>query len=133
MAQVILNNKTYTIDDNVLDAMRRKLKEHLSTSMSGSGAVVQFDGVDYNVDSVKLQTATSSLRDHLTHMAGSGASIQLAGQTYYVDSELLSSAVEVLDTALNEMAPDSNITLVSLDNYILTDSEGLVLIPEEDN
>ena len=65
---ISFNGRTYAVDKSVLTEATTDLKAHLSTAMSGEGAVVTLDGLTYNVDAEKLSEAHSDLFTHVvTH------------------------------------------------------------------
>lgn len=137
MAKLILifNNTEYQIDDAVLDSATASLKSHLSTVMNGTGSTINLDGVAYNVDSTKLSTAMTDFISHLGTSAGNGAKVVVGGIEYSIDSTKVESATSWLDAAFDDLLeekPDGNvIRLLSSDNLILKDVNGLYLIVKE--
>ena len=64
------NGTDYSIDESVLSQTKTDLKNHLSTTMNGSGATINFDGVAYSIDSTKLSAAVSNLEDAIASLIG---------------------------------------------------------------
>ena len=99
MAKIILNNKEFNIDDAVIASISEGLKNHLLTTMAGSGATITLDGVTYNVDSTKLATAKNAFVSHLGTISGEGSKVTINGVEYSVDSTKLQGAMSELGTA----------------------------------
>ena len=126
MAKIILNNKEFNIDDAVIASISEGLKNHLLTTMAGSGATITLDGVTYNVDSTKLATAKNDFVAHLETIAGEGAKVVIGGVEYGIDATKIGGAMSELGTAFGELEngvsgetfniTDENATLVSEDN-----------------
>lgn len=90
------NNADYSIDESVLANVTNDLKQHLSTTLSGSGATIQLGGVTYNIDSTKLSTAANNFITYLGTIAGSGKKVVINGIEYSVDANKVGSAVSGL-------------------------------------
>lgn len=105
---IILNNKTYSIDESVLASAAAELKAHLSTVMNGSGATINLGGVTYNVDSAKLSTATNEFVSHLGTIAGEGKKIVVGGVEFSVDSTKIQSAFDGFSAALDDLESGFN-------------------------
>lgn len=133
---ISFNNKNYSIDETSLSAPTSALKSHLSTVMNGTGAVVVFDGASYNVDFEKIEVATSEFVTHLRTIAGNGYNVVVDGIEYNIDPTKVQDAIVELEAVLNNLnAPTTNgdgVKLLSLDNLILKDLNGLFLLAEED-
>lgn len=98
------NNKTYEIEESSFASAAAELQSHLSTTMSGSGATINFGGVGYSVDSTKLSAAKNVFVSHLGTISGSGAKIVVGGVEYSIDSNKLSSVISSLETALSDLS-----------------------------
>lgn len=98
--KIILNSKEYLIDESILSSASNELKEHMSTVMNGSGAVINLDGVPYNIDITKLSTATNNFVSHLGTIAGSGSKVTVGGTEYGIDSTKLTCAISDLEAFL---------------------------------
>lgn len=132
---IVFNDTNYSIDDSSLSATVASLQHHLSTVMNGSGAVINLNGTSYDVDSAKLSTATNDFVSHLENIPGSGLKVVVDGVEYSVDLDKVQSAIFELDTVLGNLSnltPDG-VGLLSSDNLILKDSNGLFLIAKLDN
>ena len=133
---IIFNNKNYSIDDASLSAASAALKSHMSTVMSGTGASVNLDGVVYNIDSAKLSIEKDNFVSHLKTIAGSDYKIVIDGIEYGIDSAKVQDAIAEIEAVLNGLqsgdVEESVTRLLSLDNYILQDINGLYLVAQED-
>lgn len=101
------NNADYSIDESALADATSSLEQHLSSTMSGSGATINLGGTAYNIDSSKLATATSDFVSHLGKIAGNGAEIVINGAKYSVDYTKLSGALSELGTAFDNLSGGS--------------------------
>ena len=101
--KIHLNGTDYNIDESALADVINNLKTHFSTTMSGTGASIEFDDATYNIDAAKLSTATSNFISHLGTIAGSGEKVVVNGVEYGVDSSKISGALTNLTTALENM------------------------------
>ena len=72
---ISLNGSNYPIDTEVLAQVKTDIAQHLSSSMSGSGATIKLGDTTYNIDSTKLSTARTDFVDHLGTISGEGASV----------------------------------------------------------
>jgi hypothetical protein len=70
MLNIHFNNTSYNISEAALNAASERIKTHLSTTMSGSGATITLGGTSYSIDATKLSTATNSFVSHLGTIAG---------------------------------------------------------------
>lgn len=133
---IIFNNKNYSIDDASLSVATAALKSHLSTVMSGTGASVNLDGVAYNIDSAKLSIEKNNFVSHLKTIEGSDYKIVIDGIEYGIDSAKVQDATAEIEAVLNGLqsgdVEESVTRLLSLDNYILQDINGLYLVAQED-
>ena len=123
MAKIYIkfNNKDYSIDESSFAVASAELKQHLSTTMSGSGSTITFDGISYNIDSAKLATATNDLVSHLGKIAGSGSKVIIGGIEYPFDSNKTHGAISDLEAVLGNLNnPDEEVDIVIvLDEAIL--------------
>lgn len=116
---IIFNSSTYSIDESAFAEAAAKLKNHLSTNMSGAGTTINFGGVSYNIDSSKLSTATSDFVTHLGKIAGNGSKVIIGGVEYPFDISQVQGAISDLETVLGNLNnPDVDIVIV-LDEAIL--------------
>lgn len=97
------NNKNYSVDEQSLSSASNSLKSHLSTTMSGSGATINFGGTTYNVDSAKLLAATNDFISHLGTVAGNGYKVIVNGVEYSVGSDKVAGAVSDLEIVLGNL------------------------------
>ncbi len=97
---ISFNNTNYSVDESSLSAATAELRTHLSTTMSGSGAVINLGGTAYNVDSAKLTTATNDFISHLGKISGSGHKVVVGGVEYGIDSTKLTSAISDIEAIL---------------------------------
>lgn len=118
---ITFNNKAYSIDESSLAETASELQRHLSTTMSGSGSMINFGGVSYNIDSSKLANATSDLVSHLSKIAGNGLKVIIGEVEYSIDSNKVNNAIFDLETVLGNLNnPDDVIDVVIiLDKAIL--------------
>ena len=66
---------------------------------------ILFDNTDYNIDESSLDSATNTLKSHLSNvMSGSGAVINLGGTLYNVDSTKLTTATNDFVSHLGKIA-----------------------------
>ena len=139
MAKKILkfNNIEYEIDDAMLAPATTNLQSHFLTVMNGEGATINLGEAAYNVDYIKLATATNAFVSHLETIAGSGTKVSVNGVEYLVDTAKIQDAIIELETTLGELnnpTPDSeSVILLSYDNFILIDSNGIYITIKEDN
>ena len=99
MSNIIFNNKNYSIDDSFLSIHSNDLKQHLSTVMNGTGAIIKLGDVAYNVDATKLATAKSAFIQHLGAIAGNGYKVIIGGVEYNIDASKVANAITGLDAA----------------------------------
>lgn len=97
---IVFNNNTYSIDDSALSTASAALRNHLSTVMNGSGAVVTLNGTSYNIDSAKLSAATTNFVSHLGTIAGSGYKVVVGGNEYKISSAKMTDAIGEIETVL---------------------------------
>lgn len=93
----------YSIEESSIAEAVDEFQNHLSTTMSGSGSVINFGGTAYNVDSAKLSSATSDFIVHLGNIAGNGLKVTIDGVEYHFDPTKVSDAVSSLTTALEKL------------------------------
>lgn len=101
--KIPFNNKNYSVDEQSLSSASDSLKSHLSTTMSGSGATINFGGTSYNVDSAKLLAATNDFISHLGIVAGNGYKVVVNGTEYSVGSDKVAGAVSDLEIVLGDL------------------------------
>lgn len=106
--KISFNGKTYAIDKSDLAEASSDLKAHLSTAMSGDGAVVTLDGLTYNVDSEKLSGGRAELANYI--LANIGAS----------DDEDIASYVKLGDTSYSIGKTKANNTFTTLESAFST-------------
>lgn len=97
------NNTDYSIDESSLATPTAELKSHLSTAMSGTGAMINLGGVEYSIDSEKLSTARDGFVSRLGAIAGSDSKIVVGGAEYGIDANKVSGAVTGLHATLGEL------------------------------
>lgn len=71
--KIPFNGTTFNIEESTLSEAKAILQNHLSSNMSGSGAVIKLGGVSYNIDSSKLNAAGDIFAAYLDETSG-GAS-----------------------------------------------------------
>jgi hypothetical protein len=118
---IVFNNTTYSIDESSLSAATAELRQHLSTTMSGSGSVITLGGISYNVDSAKLSSATRDLVSHLGTIAGNGSKVVIGGVEYPFDTTMVHGAISDLENIFSNLNnPDDVVDIVIvLDEGIL--------------
>jgi hypothetical protein len=70
MAKIKLNNNEYPIPNSVLAPITADFVAHLDT-IAGSGMKVVVGGVEYGIDSTKVQGAVSELSELLNALSSS--------------------------------------------------------------
>lgn len=111
---ILFDNKNYNIDESAFSSASAKLKNHLSTIMNGSGAVINIGGIPYNVDSAKLTTAMNAFTTHLGTISGSGSKLVVNGVQYNINSAKLSDAITELHNVLGGLHSDGGETTTSI-------------------
>lgn len=101
---IVFNGTDYFIDDASLSAAVAELKSHLSTTMGGTGAVINLGGIAYNVDATKLSDATNVFTSYLNTIKGNGHKVVIGGVEYGIDSTKVAGAVSELNTAFGNLA-----------------------------
>lgn len=109
---ITLNNETYQIDEASLADAAASLKSHLSTVMNGEGATIRFDGIDYSIDSSKLDLAKNTLISHLVAIVGEGEKISINGVWYSVNSSTIGSIIAELKNVFGSLASGTGSNLV---------------------
>ena len=105
---ISFDNKNYSIDDASLSSATTALRQHLSTTMNGTGATIGLGGTNYNIDSTKLSTATNAFVSHLGTIAGDGHKVVVNGREYGIDSAKVQGAIAKLNTAFGNLSnPDA--------------------------
>ena len=100
---ISFNNKTFNFEESVLSEAKSALKEHLLSTMSGSGATLNLDGTTYNIDSTKLALATSDFTTHLRSMTGDGPKISVGGIEFSVDSTKINKVMLGLSNHFDDL------------------------------
>lgn len=118
---ITFDNTNYQIDESSFAEATAELRQHLSTTMSGSGATVTLGGISYNIDSAKLSSATNDFITHLGSIAGSGSKVVVGGTEYSFSSAKVKDAVSTLKTIFGNLHnPDEEVDIVIvLDEAIL--------------
>ena len=110
---IAFNDANYSVNESALSEAAAELRQHLSTTMSGSGATVTLGGVSYSIDSTKLSSATSEFVSHLRTIAGSGSKVVVGGVEYPFDIMQVQDAVSDLETVLGNLHnPDEVVDIV---------------------
>lgn len=134
--KIPFNGTDYFIDESAFAAAITDLQSHFTTSMSGSGAVINLGGNKYNIDATKLTNARNKFTTHLGTIAGEGNKVVINGVEYSVDSIKISDAISELETVLGNLhdptLEDDSVRLLSSDNLILKDCNGIYLTIKED-
>lgn len=104
---IFFNNKDYLIDESAFSSASNQLKSHLLNVMNGSGAVINFGGTSYNVDSTKLSKVRNDFVSHLGTISGNGSKVSVNGIEYNVDSSKIASVVSELETVFGSLESDS--------------------------
>lgn len=130
---ISFNNKNFNIDESILSEAKAALKEHLLSTMNGTGATVVFDGVTYNIDYTKLLAAEEAFANYLDTISGEAPEeerLEGDGSEYYT---LAPTALSFRSTApLNELQ-EVRINGVTVDpaNYTLEEGSTIVTFPIE--
>jgi len=120
---VYFNDKNYFIDESSFFEPFVELKQHLSTTMNGSGSVINFGGSSYNVDSEKLSDTMNEFISHLGKISGSGYKVVVNGIEYNIDSTKLQKAISDLEAVLSNLNnPDDVVNIIILDESTLDQS-----------
>lgn len=120
------NDVDYSIDESSFAEAFAELQRHLSTNMNGSGSVINFGGISYNVDSAKLSSATNDFVSHLGKIAGSGSKVVIGGVEYSLDSAKVQGAVSELENILGDLNnPDEDVDIVIVLDEAILDSHVL--------
>lgn len=102
---IYFDGTNYSIEESEIAETLTALKEHLSSTMSGEGATINLGGVEYNIDSAKLETAKSDFISHLGTIEGEGSKVNIGGIEYSVDN----SKIENVFGKLKEMFDSLNV------------------------
>ena len=105
---IVFNDINYSIDESSFATASAELQRHLSTTMSGSGSVINFGGISYNIDSTKLSSAASDLVSHLGTISGSSSKVTIGGTEYGIDFGKLSGAVADIEAVLGSLNSGDN-------------------------
>jgi hypothetical protein len=132
---VFFDGTDYLVDDSLLATVKDALKTHFSSTLAGSGAVINFGGVNYNIDSTKLGTARTDLVNHLGTISGSGRKVKVGSVEYGIDAGKMSAAKSELSRVLNDLElgnSEKSVMIVTEDGYIVTDKNENILTIKED-
>lgn len=128
------NNTNYSIDEASLSTASAALRNHLSTVMNGSGAVINLGGTSYNIDSTKLSAATNAFVSHLGTIAGGSDTLYWDGNTEglayvqvdeFITMYKISDVVPTLDDIAKGGKCVSSFGTISFENYF--DAEGIIV------
>ncbi|MBQ2005988.1 MAG: hypothetical protein II205_00290, partial [Bacteroidales bacterium] len=130
---IVFNNTSYQIDESSLYASTADLRTHLSTTMSGTGATIDFGGVSYNIDAAKLSAEENKFAAYLSTIGGSVPDtpeqerLEGDGAEYYT---LAPTALSFRSTApLNEFQEVKvNGEVVDPSNYTLEEGSTIVTL-----
>ena len=130
---IVLNNKTYEIEESALTATTTALKQYFSSTMSGTGATISFGGVVYNIDSTKLSAVEDSVAAYLTTLTGETPEeerLEGDGQEFYT---MAPSTLSFRSTApLNELQDvQINGQTVDPSNYELEEGSTIVKLKHD--
>ena len=122
---IVFDNKDYSVDESSFAVASAALKSHLQNVMNGSGAVINLDGVEYNIDSSKLSSAKNDFTSHLQTISGNGHKVVIDGVEFSVDSTKVASAISDLHTVLGALnsgdSSDDSDEVIILDEATLED------------
>ena len=113
---ISFDSKNYIIDDSFIASDVADLKSHLSTVMNGSGAVINFGGTSYNVDSTKLLNIKNDFVSHIGTISGNGYKVVVDGVEYSVDPNKVQNAISELCTNLDSLTLENTYAI----NYYST-------------
>lgn len=68
--KIPFNGTSFNIEESTLSEAKSILQSHLSSNMTGSGAVIKLGGVSYNIDSSKLNAAGDIFEAYLDEVSG---------------------------------------------------------------
>ena len=88
------DGKVFTIDESTLTLLASPLEQALVKQLAGTGAVIRFNGNDYNVDANKLASARNVLTDHLSTVAGTDSKVTVNGIEYGLNKTKLQGATD---------------------------------------
>ena len=121
MANIIFNNKDFLIDESAIAPSSAELKSHLTSVMNGSGATIEFGGIEYGVDSTKLSAATNEFIAHLATIAGEGLTVVVGGVQYNVDPNKLSVAISELEGTFSNLGNGAPVASEGLEYSLMYD------------
>ena len=116
---IVFNDIKYSIEESSFAESAAELQHHLSTTISGSGSVITFGGISYNVDSEKLSNSTADFVSHLGKIAGSGSKVIMNGAEYFIDSAKVQDVVRAFESVLSGFNDPEVDIVVVLDEAIL--------------
>jgi hypothetical protein len=82
---IILNNKTFPIGEEIIDEATEKLHSYLTTKINGTGEKVKIGSTTYNVDATKLAATKGEITSYLNTIAGVGEKIIVNNIEHNVD------------------------------------------------
>lgn len=133
---IVFNGKRYLIEQSAIKTMVDNLKNYISTNMAGTGTFIQLDGQMYEISSTKYSGIVNNFVSYLGTITGDGkVKVTVDGTEYSIDSDNMNKAIINIEDTLEEVANsimDKNI-LLSSDNYVLMDKNGIYLITKEEN
>jgi hypothetical protein len=100
---IILNNKTFSVDEEVINEAIEKLRSYLTTQLNGTGGKIDISGITYIVDGAKLAAAKNGLTTYLGTIAGNGEKITVNGVEYSVDASKLNNVLASLEADFGEL------------------------------
>lgn len=101
---ISFNDKNYKIKKSDLTSATSRLQTHLSTTLSGSGSVINLGGNSYNVDSTKLTSASNKFSSYLNTIKGNGSKVTIGNTEYSFDSNKVAGALTDLHGVLDRLA-----------------------------
>lgn len=133
---IVFNGKRYLIEQSAIKTMIDNLKNYITTNMAGTGTFIQLDGQMYEISSTKYSGIVNNFVSYLGTITGDGkVKVTVEGTEYSIDSNNMNKAIINIEDTLEEVANsimNKNI-LLSSDNYVLMDKNGIYLIAKEEN
>jgi hypothetical protein len=130
---ISFNDKNYQVDDASLSTASAALRQHLSTTMNGTGATITLGGVTYNIDATKLSAEADKFAAYLGAIGGSTPEeerLEGDGQEFYT---MAPSTLSFRSSApLNELQDvQINGETVDPSNYTLEEGSTIVKLSHE--
>ena len=117
MAKILFNDELFNIPEAALNAASERIIRVLSSVMNGTGAIINFGGTNYNIDSTKLSTATNSFISHLGTVSGSGMKVSVGGVEYNIDSSKMSNTVSQIHEVLRGLHSGGDDSGLEMNEY----------------